>query len=345
MPLSLPAVRRSVVSAQLLVQLAGEHGLSREACLRGTGLDATTLADPATETTAAQELALVRNLLRGLPDRPGLGLDAGLRYHLSAYGIWGYAMLSSPSFRAAADVAARFLDLSFAFVRFRMAVEGDAFLVLMDDEGIPAESRAFLLERDFAACCNAIRELRPGGLPIRGLQWRDPRPPHAARFRELIGVTPQFGAARNAIRLALADVEAPLPQADPMVARMCLEQCKQLLARRQVRTGLAGRVRDRLLEAAGGLAGLDTVAADLNMAPRSLRRHLAQEGTSFRALSDEVRQALAEELLTTAHLKLEEVAQRLGYAEPASLIHAFRRWKGMTPDAYRRARRGGLAAR
>lgn len=335
-------VRRTVVSAQLLTQLAGEHGLSREACLRGTGIDAKALADPATETTAAQELQLVRNLVRGLAQVPGLGLDAGLRYHLSAYGIWGFALLSSPSFRAAADVAARFLDLSYAFVRFRMEIDGRDFYIVMDDSEIPEDVRAFLLERDFAACCNAIHELRPGGLPVRSLQLRGPPPRYAARFRQLVGITPQFDAPRNAMRLALADVDAPLPQADSMMARLCLEQCRQLLAKRQVRIGLAGKVRDRLLQTPGTFAGIEAVAHKLATAPRSLRRHLQQEGTSYRALVDEVRQTLAEELLTTADLKLEEVALRLGYSEPASLIHAFKRWKGVTPHVYREQHRRAL---
>lgn len=334
-------VRRSIFSAQLLAQLAAERGLPLEASLRDTGLDARALADPATETTAAQELQLVRNLVRGLPHEAGLGLDAGLRYHLSAYGIWGFALLSSPTFRAVADVAMRFLDLSYAFVRFRPESRGDDFYILMDDSGIPEDVRAFLLERDFAACCTAIHELRPGGLPIHGLELRMARPPYASRFRELTGVEPQFNAPRNAIRLATVDVDAPLPQGNPTMARLTQEQCRQLLARRQERTGLSGRVRDRLLQTPGDMADIDTVAADLHMASRSLRRRLEQEGTSFRALVDEVRQTLAEELLTTADLKLEEVAQRLGYAEPASLIHAFKRWKGMTPHAYRIAWRRG----
>lgn len=343
--MSRPSVRRSIVSAQLLAQLAGEHGLALDDCLRDTGLGAAALADPTTETDAAQELQLVRNLVRGLPAVPGLGLDAGLRYHLSAYGIWGFALLSSPTFRAVADVATRFLDLSYAFVRFRVGADGGNFYVWMDDAEIPADVRQFLLERDFAACCMAIRELRPGGLPIHGLQLRMPRPAYAQRFRELTGVEPQFDAPCNALRLATADVDAPLPQGNPTMARLTLEQCRQLLARRQVRTGLSGRVRDRLLQTPGDIADIETVARDLHMAARSLRRHLGLEGTSFRVLVDEVRQTLAEELLTTADMKLEEVAQRLGYAEPASLIHAFKRWKGVTPHVYREQHRHALLSK
>lgn len=332
------AFRRTVVSAQLLVQLASEHGLAPEQALRNTGIDVTTLIDPAAEITSAQELQLARNLVARLGHVPALGLEAGLRYHLSAYGIWGFALLSSPNFRAVADVVSRFLDLSYAFVRFRLGDENGAFWVDMDDDDIPEDVRAFLLERDFAACCNVIRELRPGGLPIRELRLRGPAPAYASRFAEIAGVDPVFDADRNGARFDIADVDAPLPQANPLMSRMCLEQCQQLLARRRERSGFAGQVRERLLQTPGALPDAATVARDLLMSERSLRRRLEAEGTTFRTLADEVRQILAEELLTTANLKLEEVAERLGYSEPASLIHAFKRWKGVPPGAYRASR-------
>jgi AraC-like DNA-binding protein len=86
------------------------------------------------------------------------------------------------------------------------------------------------------------------------------------------------------------------------------------------------------------------VAALVGMAPRSLHRHLATEGTTFRRLVGEVRSALADEML--AHrMTVDEVAERLGYAEAASFIHAFRRWKGTSPHRARRAQPSGRTAR
>ena len=85
---------------------------------------------------------------------------------------------------------------------------------------------------------------------------------------------------------------------------------------------------------------METIAAEIGMAPRTLHRHLAAEGTSFRRLVDEVREALAEEML--AHrMTIDEVAERLGYAEASSFVHAFKRWKGVAPGAYRQGRSGG----
>jgi AraC-like DNA-binding protein len=50
-----------------------------------------------------------------------------------------------------------------------------------------------------------------------------------------------------------------------------------------------------------------------------------------------VREQLAADLLRNGALTVEEVAQRLGYAETASFTHAFRRWTGVGPRAHRQA--------
>jgi AraC-like DNA-binding protein len=319
-------VRRSAISAHLMARLGVERGMSLEACLRNTGIDAGTLADPATEIEPAQELQLVRNLVAARGHMPGLGLDAGLRYHLSSYGIWGYTLLSSPTFRSAAEIAVRYLDLSYAFARYRIERCGEDLLVILDDSEVPHDVRQFLVERDFAAWANAAWEMRPGGFPAKSAQFRFPRPDYAWRFDRLCGVRPSFNAPLNAVLLPASALDAPLPQANATMARLCEEQCRQLLARRQVRSGLSGQIRDRLLRSPAAMPSLDEVAVELHLSTRSLRRRLVDEKTSFRALVDEVRQTLAEE------------AARLGYTEPAAFIAAFKRWKGMTPTAYRESR-------
>lgn len=337
--MSVLEIRRNVVSAQLLARLGMERGLTQEQCLEGTQIDRESFADPQSEITAAQELQVVRNLVTKLPHIPGLGLDAGQRYRLSTYGIWGFALASSPTFRSAAQIAIRYMDLSYAFVRFRIEQRGADLMIIMDDGAIPEDLRQFLVERDFAAWANAAGEMRPGGFPAHTARFRFARPSYAERFTRLAGVAPRFGESLNAIIMDAAFLDEPLPQANPVLARMCEEQCRQLVAKRQVRDGVAGQVRDRLLRLSGALPSITEVATDLCMAPRSLRRRLDEEGTSFRALLDEVREALAEEMLTTVGMKLEEVATRLGYAEATSFIHAFKRWKGMSPHVYREQQR------
>ena len=44
---------------------------------------------------AAVELTVLRNLATALQGRTGLGLELGARYHVTAFGILGYALMSS----------------------------------------------------------------------------------------------------------------------------------------------------------------------------------------------------------------------------------------------------------
>lgn len=333
--MSFDSVPRNVISANLLAQFAVTQGMELDACLHDTGIAPAMLANARTEITAQQELMLVRNVVARLGHIPGIGLTVGLRYHLSIYGIWGFALVSSPTYRSAADIAIRYLDLSYAFVRFRLEPRDNGLAVLLDDTAIPADVRQFLLERDFAAWSNAIREMRPDGLAVRSAQFSFPRPAYADRFTELCGVEPRFSASDNSIVHDASTLDAPLPQGDGNLARLCLEQCRQLLASRQARTGLAAKVRDHLFHSAHAMPDVNAVAGTLYMSPRTLRRRLEEENTSFRELLDEVRQVLAEEMLSTGRIKLSEIALRLGYAEPASFIHAFKRWKGVSPTAFR----------
>lgn len=82
-------VPRSIVSAQLLTRLGIDHGMSVDQCLGDTGINTHTLNDNHAEILPAQELQLVRNIVRHIGYLPALGLAAGSRYHLSVYGVWG----------------------------------------------------------------------------------------------------------------------------------------------------------------------------------------------------------------------------------------------------------------
>lgn len=333
-------VRRGIASVRLLVGLAEEHGVPPAACLRGTGFPEAALDDPVAgvelEIEAHQELQVVRNLVAQLGPRPGLGLEAGLRYHLTTYGIWGYAVLASPTLRSAMAVGLRYLDLTFAFARFEPEVEAGEVRLRLEDHELPADCRRFLVERDAAATVQMHRDLFQAPLPLRRVEFAFPAPAPTLRRRyESVFPGPvSFGRPIHRISLDAAVVERALPQANDATARLCEAQCRELLARRRVRSGVSERVRRVLLRPGGAAAGMPRVAAALGMAPRTLRRHLAREGTSFRRLAEEVRETLAEEMLA-GRMSVEAVAERLGYAEPASFIHAFKRWKGVPPGLWR----------
>jgi AraC-like DNA-binding protein len=130
--------------------------------------------------------------------------------------------------------------------------------------------------------------------------------------------------------------DEPLPQADPHTLEMCMAQCDVLMQSSESRRGITALVRSKLFRDSGVFPTLPDVADELDIHPRTLRRRLAEEGTSFRALLNEARSTVAVDLLRNVGLTVEEVSTRLGYTEVSTFSHAFKRWYGLAPSAYSR---------
>jgi AraC-like DNA-binding protein len=85
-----------------------------------------------------------------------------------------------------------------------------------------------------------------------------------------------------------------------------------------------------------GSLGLDAVADQLRVHPRTLQRRLARHGTTFEALVDCARKDLADRLLRDTDMVMSQLAGVLGYSEQSVLVWASRRWFGTTPTQHRR---------
>jgi AraC-like DNA-binding protein len=332
-------VTRAPSSVQLLSSLGADYGVSAVACLAGTGLTEDALRDPDCLVTAHQELRVIGNLLEATGDPPGIGIDAGRRYHLTTYGMWGYALISSRSWRSAIDVGLRFIDLTFAFCHIWARDDSPARQLVLETPNIPAELRKFVVERDSAAIQTMQEELLGVPCPLLEIRFAFPAPTvDVSRHTDLFGVAPEFAAAESAMRFDPEVLDRPLPQYNEYTAALTQAQCRQLLAKRQQYAGLAGQVRDQLLRSPSAPPNVARIASVLHMSDRTLRRRLANEGVSVRSLLDEIREQLAEELLISGGLTVAQVAERLGYVEISSFSQAFRRWKGVGPRAYRSRR-------
>jgi AraC-like DNA-binding protein len=118
-----------------------------------------------------------------------------------------------------------------------------------------------------------------------------------------------------------------------------LQDCPAVILRRPVRdSSLQTRVKVLLqrhdLES---MPDLDEISRHLLITPRTLRRHLQDEGTSIRMIKESLRQDFAMKLLNNEHLSIQEVAEQTGFAEPAAFCRAFKRWTGQSPVQWRRS--------
>jgi AraC-like DNA-binding protein len=336
---------RRPVGTRLLVAFAAERGVTPAVALDGTGLTAAQLEDPDTLIDRAQELLAYRTVVRRLGDAPGLGAALGRRFSLAHHGDLGFALMTRATGRDALALALRFLEASDALVRFDARADGEDAVLALHADDLPPGLRAFATERDVAAIAGVIASIVPGVHLRVGLALEP------ARVAAVAAVAPEHEvlAAGSAgpsrplatLRLAAAALDTPLPNADAASARTFERRLQEQLRRATPRPAagrgsVAARVAGVLLDALPRRVGAPEAAAALHVAPRTLRRHLEGEGTSFQAVADATLRDLAQDLLRQ-DLPVADVAARLGYAEAASFTRAFRRWTGASPRAWARS--------
>jgi len=85
----------------------------------------------------------------------------------------------------------------------------------------------------------------------------------------------------------------------------------------------------------GGLPSQELAAELVGTSPRSLRRRLAEEGTSWLTLVGDLRFARAAARLREDRASIREVAEELGYSDAAHFRRFFRSRAGVPPSAWR----------
>lgn len=324
----------AVWAAQIAALLAA-RGRPAEAVLAQAGLTPAALAGAEARIDFAKHAALIEAAAAALDD-PCFGLHFGAGLDPLDAGALGYLAANSPSLRAAIGNYIRYLATTTEGYRARLEEDGRLARLLVEPADPQAPPGGQCTEFALAATMNACRFVTGRRLTPRAVLMRHPRRAGAEAFRKYFGIPVRFAADSYAIVLDRAQLALPCSSADPRLFRIVKAHCDALL--KQSRQ--AEDFRDEVAHLVGSLLPTGTattahVAQRLGLSERSLSRRLAGEGTSFRAIVQQQRQRLALRYLDDPQVRPTQIAYLLGYAEPSAFSHAFRRWTGESPAAYR----------
>lgn len=269
--------------------------------------------------------------------------DAGIGVHVAeslprgALDLVEYALRSSPSLAAGLQRLARYGRVISDRVAARVETHGEGLLLLVRDTGNTAlhPGRA---EFALTAALKLARE--SSGEEITPLQvcFAHAPPEDTSEHRRFFRCLVRFGAGSNSMMLSAVDAARPMQAADDALSAIVRRRLEKALAERDLHASrrLSERVRHMMVQHLGETTVTpETVARALAVSRRTLSRHLAEEGTSFRSILDDVRREFACALLKDRSLSIGDVAFFLQYSEPAAFNRSFRRWTGRTPRAFR----------
>lgn len=318
-----------------VVAALAERGVSAAKALAGTDLAEGRLA---TSPISYRQMRTVFDNARQLSTEPALALIAGRKMHFTSFGMYGYALLSSPSHAAAIDFAVKYHDVMGPLVEMCFRREGAAAVYSYEPilELDPAQPLyRFLLEFQFASHHTIMTDLYGKGFRFSQISTTYAAPAHARAYARLFKCPVHFAQPVNELRFDEAWITQRMSYANPITYAMAHEACEQDL-REVARAGsVAARVHRLLITQAGRFPDIDEVAAGLSMNARTLRRRLDAEQSSYRKILTEVRMHLAIEYLRKTRMTNDEIAARLGYSDAANFRHAFRRWTFRHPSDFR----------
>ena len=312
-------------------------GVAAEALLEGTGLPADAFDDPDFRCDRRRHRRFILNAMAASSD-PHLGPRLAQRFDLHNLGLPYYAALSADRLSAALDVLQRYLGVNFPIVEMEIEAEARELVFQFRPLFPLADIAYFVLASQLVLCKRIVAALLNQPTIEMRAELSAPRPRGWRDFAPRMDFPILFGAAETIARFPAAIVDRPIATADPITHRRLVELCGIHAARIATSGNLKSDVADFLGDPESASATLQEAAAAFSMSERSFRRRLADSGTSYRALVNDVRELKARDLLLNSDQSIQSIAFALGFQEPSNFARSFKRWTGQSPKAFRESR-------
>jgi AraC-like DNA-binding protein len=316
-----------------------KRGVKFSHLLSEVGLQLEDLADPAANLPLEKVVSIFERAAVETGD-PCLGLHWGEAYPVGGSGVFGYAISNARTLRESMQAAARYLGL----------VMSPADIIFSEDDGLARLAWTTPLTDgvnvqyvmvSVTATLMRLRSVAGSGWQPFAIDFMLRDVPCETDLRRILGPTVNFNMPENAIIVDSSTLNRASGSGDLRLYTLVSELGNRLLKEQTASSDIVNQTRKEILEALRREdASLETVAAALQLPPRTLQTKLAQSGTSFDTLFQDTRKQLAARLLRDTDKPLTEIALMLGFSEQSAFARACsKRWFGMSPSAYRQQTR------
>src|SRR5579871_225346 len=325
--------------AALAAELAAE-GVSVRDLFARTGVEASQMEDPHARISHRQRLAIYRNAKR-LAKRSDIGLLAGARQRISDYGIYGYAMVSSRTFGDALLFSLDHVTMAGPAVRqISFRIEGTTAILRSHGLDTLGDLLPFAAEFWRSSMTSLFSRVLEAPFPTKRMIFPFAPPQHWRNYERLFNCAIDFDADCMEWHFAADVLDRPCPNANPITAKVCQQLCNTVMTERPGESELVRKVRSAWLNSPNKFPVAAEIASELGLSLRTFHRRLADDGQSYQSIVDDMRRTLATELLENTNMGIDQIAERVGFADATSFRKAFRKWTNRSPSDFRRGNNG-----
>jgi AraC-like DNA-binding protein len=330
--MSSPPTMAALQVEQMLMALEA-CGIRRSLLCRAIGLAPAALRDPEARIASSVPVALFAEAERITGDRL-VGLHAGER--TIPRGPLVYLLLSHPQIEVGFQQVQRFTALVADGLRIELIRQPRTVSVLID-VGDALAVTPHITDYTMSIVANVFRRVLGVGDLLQEAHVRHEAWDDATEAQRVFGCPVRCGQPQDRLIFGLRLLETRSRLGTELIASAMVKLAESL--HREVPLGATCRVRVELVTrrmlARGFRADRATVARELGVSDRTLRARLREEGTTFKAVRDEVVWEVVTTLLANPNLTVEAVALSVGFGDVAAFSNAFKRWAGCAPTTYR----------
>lgn len=271
-----------------------------------------------------------------------IGLHVGEKIHPNDYGLLGQIMMNCNNI---GETLENILSVEFIINNLfvsEVTVEEGIAINRIHCHQYEAESIRHIIEQDISALINIgtfvmNKDYGDHNRPIE-IHFRHKAAADVKEYERILKTKVLFEQEYNQAIFPLAIVESPIYNPNPRIAELLNDELQQLLQEVESKDTITLRLwRYLQSQEKTHLLDIDSIAQHFNIAPRTLQRHLQQEGTSFQDELKYFRSQQAKQLLNNRNLSISEIAFQMGFNDNSAFHKAFKRWTGSTPKEYQSA--------
>ncbi|MDN3222060.1 AraC family transcriptional regulator [Pseudomonas nunensis] len=318
----------------LLNQVAAK-GLDTDSLLRETGIPEELLHSPQARIAVEKLARVVQKTWEALQDEY-LGFTL-TPCKIGTLYLMGKLALHEPNLEKALRIATRFYRTIEDNYQIELIKEGDEARLIftfnnpeLDPHHLFSEFLMIVWHRFFSWLVGKY-------ILLGHSTFKYPPPPHVDEYKFLFPGDQSFSEPVNSLSFHKKYLQLPVIQTESALKEYFHRTPIDMLMKLENDDSYSTRIRlmieSRMEE---GFPDFTVVASEFNMAPQTLRRKLAQEGTPYQTIKDTIRRDFAIFHLTQRNLPINEIAIKVGFTEPGAFIRAFKGWTGVTPGDYRR---------
>lgn len=318
----------------LLEQVSSQH-LGSEELLREIDIPRELLHSPHARIEVEKLARAVQKTWEVTQDEY-LGLTVTPR-KIGTFYLMGKLALHEPNLEEALKIAVRYYQTIEQNFRIELIYEGDEARLVFKFHHPELDPHHVLCEFLMIAWHRFFSWLAGRYILLGHTTFNYPAPAHVGEYRFLFPGDQRFSEPVNSLAFHKTYLQLPVIQTETTLKQYFHRTPIDMLMKLENDDSFSTRIRLMIeTQMEEGFPDFMSVASAFHMAPQTLRRKLAQEGTPYQTIKDTIRRDVAIFHLTKRQLPINEIAIKVGFTEPGAFIRAFKSWTGVTPGDYRR---------